>query len=206
MTKTVSLTFDDGLIKTAEKVLGLEIPATFYIVSGWVTGEIKIKDPFNVNIEHGKLDDWIGFHKAGLDIGSHSHTHIKNDYRLDLSLQFMKAHFSSPYSLSWPYGEAIDSNLFDSYKSGFIRPYNKINEINLASYNPKWDEISFQEIIDSLPDNYWLIFTFHGINEGWRPITEYFLKEIYNYCIESEIEVKTISKVVNEIHISNHNI
>src|SRR2546430_1055956 len=84
----VSITFDDGLIKGAQRTAAIfdafVLKATFYVVTGWVgPREIPwIRDRWNWGLDHGTWHDWIDISQRGHDIGSHTVTHLNASGKL----------------------------------------------------------------------------------------------------------------------------
>lgn len=170
MNRYVTFTFDDGFINTAKIVEKLKIKATFYIVLGWVLKEIKIKDSFNIGVDHGTIEDWLNLN---LDIGCHTYNHSKN---IDENLSYVKfsQFFKGTKNLATPYGLKHDLKMYDSCKIGFYdKPYNKLTDLKqIHSINPNYnvDKENLESIIKQCPDRQWIVLTFHGIDEGWHPI------------------------------------
>lgn len=171
--KYITFTFDDGLIKTATLVKSLNVSATFYIVLGWILQEIKITDSFNFNLDHGTIQEW---NNIELDIGCHTYDHNIKFNEL-LSFKKFSKFFNAPKNLATPYGIDYKVNFYDSCKVGFYKPYNLFSSSSLkklCSINPNYDfKNNMKElelIISNCPDEHWIIFTFHGINEGWYPV------------------------------------
>ncbi len=207
--KIISFSFDDGFINTARKVVKIGIPSTFYIVTGWILKTKKIHDKYNLNIDHGELHDW---HDLPVDIGCHSNDH-KKDYDIHESYIEYKNYFNRPYNFSCPYGIYKSSDYFQSIKAGYFSFSNDIDKRSLnklSSINPVFDyknrNQEFLQQLKLLPDNKWVILTFHGIDEGWEPITQNYLINIYNFVLDNGFVVKTITEVVNELNSSNNNI
>jgi peptidoglycan/xylan/chitin deacetylase (PgdA/CDA1 family) len=171
MNRYVTFTFDDGLINTAKIVKNLKIPATFYIVLGWVLKEIEIKDSFNSNLDHGNINDWLNLE---LDIGCHTYDHGK-EINENLSYNKFSKYFKGIKNLATPYGLKYYPKIYDSCKIGFYnKPYNSLCNIKqINSINPNYD-LDDKEILKSIikkcPPYQWIVFTFHGIDEGWNPI------------------------------------
>lgn len=207
--KIISFSFDDGFINTAHKVVRMGIPSTFYIVTGWVLKTKKIYDKYNLNINHGELNDWKNL---PIDIGCHSNDH-KKDYDIYESYKEYKNYFGDPYNFACPYGIYKSSDCFQSIKVGYFSFSNDINKNSLkklSSVNPVFDyknkDQEFFQQLKSLPDNKWVVLTFHGIDEGWEPITQDYLFNIYNFVLDNGFVVKTITEVVNELSSGNNNI
>ena len=173
MNRYVTFTFDDGLINTARTVEQLGIPTTFYIVLGWITKEVKINDSFNVDLDHGTIEEWKSLK---IDVGCHTYDHSK-DFNEHFSYNKFSQFFNGPKNLATPYGLKYNSKLYDSCKIGFFnKPYNALTLKSLKqihSINPSYDftnKESLKLTIVNCPIQHWIVFTFHGINEGWRPI------------------------------------
>lgn len=205
--RLVSFTFDDGLIESAKKIQLLKIPSTFYLVTGWVTKELEVKDKFNLGLNHGDIKEWKYLNKKGLDIGSHSHKHekIKNkeEFKKDIfkSIEIIKSNFECKfYNFSFPYGqEKFECKGFNSWKTGFVDLYNKIGRKKISSYNPFYDNknTNLSQAIEEMPDKSWLVLTFHGIDEGWLPCTEDYLSYHHELCIKNKIKVVTVSDALD---------
>jgi peptidoglycan/xylan/chitin deacetylase (PgdA/CDA1 family) len=207
--KIASFTFDDGLIKSAYQIVKTNIPTTFYIVTGWTLGNIVIEDSFNKNIDHGSIDEWISLR---VDMGCHSHNHKKN-FNEKESYDVFKKHFKKPYNFATPYGIKKNLNFFDSCKIGFFNKYNDLTKDSikcLSSINPQYDikndDEKLEDIIKNCPDFKWIIFTFHGIEEGWMPISLDYFKILNDKLKKNKFEIKTISEVIREIDNGRYNI
>lgn len=178
----------------------LNIPSTFYLVTGWVDGTEEIADQFNRDLDHGTWKDWIELKSQGLDLGCHSHCHKKNIDSYEDSIKcknIFSEYFSGPYNFSFPYCIKNEVCEFDSYKMGYVKKTNKLgNDLKyLSSYNPEFDNPKLN--LKEIPDNSWLIITLHGIDEGWMPINIEKILKIEEECIENNIFIKTISQVIN---------
>lgn len=207
--RLVSFTFDDGLINTARIVKKLNIPATFYLVTGWIDRSVEIKDMYNLSLDHGQWNEWVDL---GFDYGSHTHDHSKTFDEKIAFYEFKKLK-TSPYNFATPYGINYEPKYFDSCKLGFSCFYNHLDRkiLNkISSVNPLWDfqnhQLEFFSYIKNAPDNSWIVFTFHGIDEGWQPITKNYLIKIYDFVVDNNFEVVSISKVVNELNNGCNNI
>lgn len=196
MKRYITFTFDDGLIKTAKIVEKINIPATFYIVLGWVLKEVEINDSFNLNLDHGNIKEWIDLK---LDIGCHTYNHSKiidEYYSYNKFSNFFK---NKPKNLATPYGINYKPKFYDSCKIGFYeKPYNFFkNSKQINSINPNYDfkdKEYLKEVIEKCPENGWIVFTFHGIEEGWNPIKskdlefwiKFFNKKNFTFCSITE--------------------
>ena len=199
--KIASFTFDDGYIDTARKFKKLNIPATFYLVTGWLDKSVIINDKYNKNKEHGSVLEWK---ELGFDIGSHTHTHEKNINESESIFKFKHMFDSKYYNLSTPYSLKFNPYFFDSCKIGYSVPYNEICKKSLKSLssiniNYDIDKNNINNIIKHCPDNHWMIFTFHGIEEGWYPTDIPELIKLHKTLIKHNFIVSTISEVVHEI-------
>jgi peptidoglycan/xylan/chitin deacetylase (PgdA/CDA1 family) len=198
MRRYISFTFDDGLINTALIVEKLRIPATFYIVLGWVLNEIKIKDEFNIGLNHGTIEQWKNLK---LDLGCHTYDHEKK-FNEHLSYSKFSELLISPKNLAVPYGLKFKSKLYDSCKIGFYgKFYNDLNITNVKeihSINPCYDldKESLKSVISNCPAEKWMVLTFHGINEGWKPITCQELKFWINFFDQNNFTFLTITQGV----------
>jgi len=198
----VTFTFDDGLINTARTVEQLGIPTTFYIVSGWTTKEVKINDSFNVDLDHGTIKEWKSLK---IDVGCHTYDHSK-DFNEDFSYNKFSQFFNGPKNLAIPYGLKYNSKLYDSCKIGFFnKPYNALTLKSLKqihSINPSYDftnKEALKLIIANCPVQHWIVFTFHGINEGWRPIKFEDLEFWMNFFVEQKFTFISITEGVKKI-------
>ena len=199
--KIASFTFDDGFYNTAIKILKINIPATFYLVTDWLKPNAIIEDTFNLNANHGNIQLW---NHIKVDIGCHSLKHERN-FDEFLCYESFKKIFKKPYNFATPYGIKYKSKHFCSCKIGYYgSPYNNTNIKNLnqlQSINIKHDvnEKELYNIVKKSPNNCWLIFTFHGIEEGWKPVTEEEIINLYDMLTHNHFVIKNISEVVNEI-------
>lgn len=200
MNRYVTFTFDDGLIDSAKLVNELKIPATIYIVLGWVLKEIKIKDSFNCDLNHGTIEDWKGLN---LDIGCHTYDHDKN-FNEHLSFKKYSRLFFGPKNLSTPYGIKYYPKLYDSCKIGFYGEfYNSFTKENIKqinSINPCFDldKETLKSVILNCPDQKWIVLTFHGINEGWMPITYEDLKFWIDFFKQNNFTFLTITEALKK--------
>lgn len=202
--KIASFTFDDGFIKTARLVKTLAIPSTFYLVTGWLDKTVEVTDNFNKNIDHGTIQDWK---EIGLDLGSHTHTHDKKINEMESITTFQKLFDISPFNLATPFGVRFKPQYFNSCKCGFQKPYNKLSRDSLkclSSINPEFDVPNLEDVIRLCPDEHWVILTFHGIEEGWCPVSVDQLQKIYDMLIGYNFQISTISETVNEIGFSRN--
>lgn len=202
MNRYITFTFDDGLINTAKIVKRLEIPTTFYIVLGWVTKEIEVNDSFNFYLDHGTIKEWKNLK---IDIGCHTYDHKKN-FDEHLSYRKFSQFFNGFKNLSTPYSLKYNSKLYDSCKIGFFnKPYNELKQKSLKqihSINPNYDffdKDDLKSIIANCPDQHWMVFTFHGINEGWEPIKYEDLKFWINFFIEKKFTFMSMTEGVEKI-------
>lgn len=194
----VTFTFDDGLINTARIVDQLNIPATFYIVLGWVLNETKINDSFNVELDHGTIEEWKSLK---LDIGCHTYDHEKYFDEYFSHKRFSQL-FVGPKNLATPYGLKYDSKLYDSCKIGFYgKCYNTLTSESIKqihSINPCYDldKEALKSTILNCPDQQWIVLTFHGINEGWMPISHEELKFWIEFFTQNNFTFLTMTEGV----------
>lgn len=212
----ISFTFDDGSITGANKVNEILTPyhATFYIVTGWIKpNNIKINDRFNINIDHGTIEQWKNLSNLGHDIGSHTHTHLKADdpnivQDCDKSLEIIKLIHKSPHNISSPHFTNLQIIGFDSIRLGtyetmhkkfeFEKLYNNLNDLNLMKlYCCDFEPFKVKTIINQIPDNTWLILAYHSLDgEGFQPISSDDLRAIKDCAIENKYEIKTVREMV----------
>ena len=205
--KFATFTFDDGIITSAKKVHDILFPykATFYVVSGWVLKTIAIVDKYNINFDHGTIEDWKEIIKLGHEVGSHTHSHCKAD-NINIqnecleSLNFLRKIQTPPYSLSCPHHTLIKTELYDSIRTGsyltvhkkFFKEkiFNKIENINLFElYSVEDITIDYKEV----SDNSWVIFSFHGIDdEGFCPVTTQQLEKLKNDLLLESFKIITV--------------
>jgi hypothetical protein len=208
--KFATFTFDDGIIASAKKVHEILFPykATFYVVSGWVLKTIVIVDKYNINFDHGTIEDWKEIIKLGHEVGSHTHSHCKAD-NINIqnecleSLNFLRKIQIPPYSLSCPHHTLIKTELYDSIRTGSYstvhkkfdkeKIFNKIESLNLFElYSIEDTKIDCNEI----SDNSWIIFSFHGIDsEGFCPITTQQLETLKNDLLLKKFKIVTVREM-----------
>lgn len=198
--KIASFTFDDGYINTARKIKEVEIPATFYLVTGWLDGSVEILDEFNKFHDHGSIKDWK---EIGFDIGCHTHTHNRCIDEIQSISNFKLIFDTKYYNLATPYGLPFKSLYFNTCKVGYYKPYNQLCKKNykyLSSININFDieEKKLENLIRDCPDEHWIIFTFHGIDEGWLPTSLFKIKELFKMLNDNDFKIKTISEVLHE--------
>jgi hypothetical protein len=200
MKRYVTFTFDDGLINTAKIVEQLNIPATFYIVLGWTLNEIEIKDSFNVVLNHGDIQEWK---KTKLDIGCHTYNHEKF-FDEDFSYKKFSEFFTGRKNLATPYGLRFHSKIYDSCKIGFYgKQYNKLSKEGIKeiqSINPCYDleKEALKSVIMNCPEKEWIVLTFHGIDEGWMPISLEELKFWIEFFIQNKFTFLTMTEAVEK--------
>jgi hypothetical protein len=201
MARYVTFSFDDGIITTARRVKTLNIPTTFYIVLGWTLNEIEIKDSYNVNLDHGSIQEWID---SKLDVGCHTYDHNKN-FNESLSFNRFSVLFNGPRNLATPYGIDHTTSIYDSCKVGHYKSYNDLTATNLkrlCSINPIYDfkeTIDFESIVKKCPDEQWIILTFHGIDEGWCPVEYKELEFWKSFFINNDFTFMTVSDGAKKI-------
>lgn len=217
--RAVSLTFDDGLIDSVRQAADLLPWARFglFLVSGWLDGSEPITDTGNVGLNHGTLTDWQELAAVGHDLACHSYSHpmpsIYNapTYLADCekSRQWFSDRISGPLHFAFPYCRAIHvPEGYRSYKSGErTGPYNSLPLDDypiLNAVNPIWDYTnrkfrpfeSVFAILDAQPQDSWLILTFHGINEGWGPVTPAEFASLGSYLRSSDHQVRTMTEML----------
>jgi peptidoglycan/xylan/chitin deacetylase (PgdA/CDA1 family) len=215
--RILSLTFDDGFLESAKKIDAM-IPykSTFYIVTGWVKpNSISIKDHYNVNKNHGTLDDWIGLSKKGHDIQSHTVSHHSKkwfstasveqiEYEYNESMNFIKKIHNGPYTMSTPYHHIprIKSN-YMAIRIGIENGFkNKFDYLRLDSLNSYQGTSSWA--INNLPDedNVWILACLHGLDEeGYCPWT---VEELSNFCkvaIDKKYKIQTVNQVLKRFYL-----
>jgi hypothetical protein len=214
----VSFTFDDGAINGARKVHEILSPykATFYIITGWVKpNNSYVDDKFNVDVDHGSLDDWKYLSEIGHDIGSHTATHKKGDYnRIEEecceSLEFLKKIHLGPYSISSPHHSFIKTSIFDSVRVGTYQTIHKKNghEFNKLSCDLKeiysCDE-NYQSLSSTVPqvsdDNIWFVMSYHSIdNEGFCPISSDDLRKSKTLFLDYGYQIKSVKEMICNRH------
>lgn len=200
MARFVTFSFDDGMIDTARRAKSLNVPMTFYIVLGWTLKSVEIDDFYNRGLEHGSIRDWT---ESGFDIGCHTYNHSKN-FDEFFSFQKFSRFFGSPRNLATPYGIDHVTKAYDSCKVGFYQPFNDLTEKSmkrLSSINPIFDLQSkddLRSIARNCPEGRWIILTFHGIDEGWCPITHGELESLIELFSEYQFTFMTVSDGVRK--------
>jgi len=207
-----SLTFDDALINSANKVYNIISPnkATFYIVTGWLSpSQCKIEDSSNVGANHGDYNEWKKIADVGYEIGSHTFSHIdpvgqeasKEYYE---SLEFIKQFSPGPYSLAMPHGlKPLSQPPYSSIRlCDGKKIYNSIKKLdffNLVSWDPVEAELPIAETlkkISQLPANSWLILRGHGLDgEGYCPWPSDYLRGVVEIIKKEKIEIKTVREM-----------
>lgn len=211
--RAVSITFDDGLIDSARLATKLLPDArfTFYLVSGWLEGTVPVSDAGNAGLNHGTLAEWL---ELGHDIGSHSHSHpmpYPPGYLADceVSRSWFAERFPEPVHFAFPYCRVLHVPPgFKSYKAGektgLYNPLAPGPRSVLNGINPIWDYAtrrhrpfgSVFKILDEQPADSWLILTFHGIGEGWGPITADEFLSLGTYLAGSDHQLRTVSEMI----------
>lgn len=212
--KYVSFTFDDGAINGAIKAHNILYPykATFYIVTGWVSPRsVDIDDKFNVDVDHGNLDDWKNLSDMGHDIGSHTVSHKKGDYveiekECIESLEFLKRIHSGPYSISSPHHSFIRTSVFDSVRVGTYKTIHKKNGYEFNRLDCDFREIyscdeNYQFLNSILPelkvDEIWFVLSYHSLDdEGFCPISSYDLKRTKTLFLNNNYQIKSIKEMI----------
>ena len=212
----LSLSFDDGYISHYNLAYPLmekyEFKGTEYLVANWSK---KFEDKELMTFEQAKemqFNEW--------EIGSHGLNHAnlaflsKEDLEKNLNLSreiLIKEGFNIS-SIAFPYG-SYNKNISNSVKNYYfsarplINDYNLRNSENLYELKSKWIDKN-SEVIEVCSwikyaklNNLWLILVFHNIKDSpteyWDESTKDF-QEILKCINESNIEVKTISGVINE--------
>ncbi len=216
--RILSLTFDDGFLESANKIDALINPhkATFYIVTGWVKpNSIDVKDKYNINRNHGDLNDWIRLSERGHDIQSHTVSHHSKkwhkeatveqiDYEYNESMNFIKRIHSGPYTMSTPYHHTpkVKSN-YTAIRVGFENGFkNKFDSLKLDSLNSYVGNASWA--IDNLPDedNIWILACLHGLDgEGYCPWASAELLEFCNVAVKKNYKIQTVNQVLKRCYL-----
>lgn len=215
--RVVSLTFDDGLIDSARLATELMPDAhlCFYLVSGWLDGSVPITEPGNVGLNHGTIEEWEELAAAGHDLGCHSHSHpmpYPPGYLADCerSRQWFAGRSPEPVHFAFPYCRVLHVPPgFRSYKAGEKTGfYNPLRPASpgpiLNGVNPVWDYVSRKmrpfdavfTILGEQPPDSWLVLTFHGIGEGWGPVTAAEFSSLGAYLRGSDHQIKTVSEMI----------
>ena len=213
--KILSLTFDDGLLKSAIKVENLISPykATFYVVTGWIRpNQVPINDRWNRH-DHGSLDDWKALSVMGHDIQSHTVSHHNLDwyrlatdeqirYEYNESINFLKQIHNGPYTLSTPYHHVPRIN--HSYKAvrlgsenGIFNRLNGLNWKQLNAYGAKKDVAGWA--MGNLPneDEIWVLVCLHGLDdEGYLPWRSDELKRFCDIATKKNYKIMSVNEVI----------
>jgi len=218
----VSFTFDDGSITCAKKIHQLLHPyhATFYVVTGWLSPTtIKITDRFNIDVDHGTLDQWKEVSELGHDVGSHTHTHMKaNDIEIEKdciqSLEVIKQIHEAPYNISSPHFTDLKVKMFDSIRLGtyetmhksfvFEKYFNKLNNIDFLSlYCCDLYPDKVLQILEKMPHNSWLILAYHSLDgEGFCPVESNQITILKNALRKEKIDIVCVSEMQKKMECS----
>ncbi|MEI7932304.1 MAG: polysaccharide deacetylase family protein [Alphaproteobacteria bacterium] len=192
--KTVSITFDDGLVEGARKAVSVmgrhAMPASFYVVTGWVEPvRAPVRDAANLGRSHGTWDFWRDLAAAGHEVGSHTVSHFKaggpkaalQPWRVASELRQSKADLQreipqDDFTISMPWNAASPvSDLFVRRTYSACRlgggdiAYNRLDAFNpyaLASWapGPRHAWEDHVAAIEAIPDGGWLIFGYHSLD------------------------------------------
>ncbi len=221
--KTVSITFDDGLYEGAQKAVSIlsrhALPATFYIVTGWVEPvRARIRDVANQGRGHGTWDFWRDVAAAGHEVGSHTVSHFKaggpkaalQPWRVagelarskaDLKREIAQDDFtiSMPWNAASPLSDFLVKRHYSACRLGgggvVYNQRENFNPFALASWAPgpghSWED--HLAAIDAIPEDGWLILGYHSLDgEGWEPITSEFFDRLCAHLACCGVEVLTV--------------
>ncbi len=214
----VSLTFDDGLIKSAFKISDIITPhnATFYVVTGWIEPrQVTITDYANIFHNHGSISDWKIIAQKGHEIGSHSFSHLKpensnTEKEYIQSFDFINKFGDAPYSMAMPYGLKFNKTLpYDSIRlcdgKKIFNSLEKIDLKNLTSFDPFENGLTIERAIKKInetPSNSWIIIRAHGLDDdGFCPWPTDYFKKLYFYLMENNFHIQTVRQMTSNIKL-----
>lgn len=173
----LSFTFDDNPASSLTIIAPLftkyHLPATFFVI----TDQISTDDQWQ---------NWKDLHEAGFEIGNHtmSHLDLRNiedtsvlNTQINGAYQIIEAKIGvPPFSFAHPYhhtNELADQFVFQKHHASRLSPSGFCHWVGISN------EIAAQtvdEMMQTAIDNHeWLVTVGHGVNDGWKPISEPYL-------------------------------
>jgi peptidoglycan/xylan/chitin deacetylase (PgdA/CDA1 family) len=228
LNRFLSITFDDGFRYAAEVACEalhpLGIPATFYVVTGWVEpARASITEPYNEGRSHGDWNLWRQVRDAGHEVGSHTFSHVNAGGKKSIVLPWLVRNQversyqdlvrevpQARYTISMPWNAATTTSerhvrrYFAGCRLGSKLAYNRLGSLEsfrLLSWapSPATNDAEFRQAIARIPDNGWLILQFHSFDdEGWDPISRKRFKWLCETIAATEgVSVRTVGDVVS---------
>ncbi len=206
----VSLTFDDGLYFGSRKIVAAfepsRLPATFYLVPGWIEPQSvkKIHEPYNAGRSHGDWAFWRKVAEAGHETGSHTMTHRNAtgplmrwvpglaNWELKTSANEIERHLGvRPVSIAMPWNaastrsDALVRKLYRTCRVGGAQPVvNNLAALDwhrLNSWAPRATTTvaEMMDVISTVKPGEWLILQFHSVDgEGYQPLPTSVMEEL----------------------------
>ena len=152
--RCLAITFDDGYrdnFEHARPVLEkLSLPATFFVVSGWIGTDVVPRWDSVRGVRHPWMnwDEVRALHRAGFEIGAHTHTHVDlgrvppaeaRDEALGSRLEIERHIGARVDSFAYPYGgrhDMTEANREQIRQSGFRCCCSGFGGINPSGTNP----------------------------------------------------------------------
>lgn len=223
--RRVSITFDDGLQHGTDVACEIleryALPATFYVVTGWVEPlKTRIREPFNAGRLHGNWDYWRQVHRLGHEVGSHTFSHInaggkkarllpwlmrqdleRSQRDLSREVPQRSVSLSMPWNAATARSEHHARRLFTGCRLGTSEvAYNMrsgFDRYRLASWAPdtdtSWSE--YERAIGQIPDGGWLVLQYHSFDdEGWQPVPREIFERLCRSLVgDSSLSVQTVA-------------
>jgi peptidoglycan/xylan/chitin deacetylase (PgdA/CDA1 family) len=224
----LSITFDDGLLHGCEVACEIlakyGLPATFYVVTGWVEPmRAALRETWNAGRSHGDWRHWRGVRDAGHEVGSHTFSHVNawgkkamlmpwligqeiGRSRADLVREVPQDRYtiSMPWNAATGRSERHVARHFSACRLGTSAvAYNdlrNLNRLRLKSWAPTavTPITDYQRAFAGIPGNGWLVLQFHSFDdEGWAPLARDTFEQICQIAVaEPLLEVATVASVI----------
>jgi peptidoglycan/xylan/chitin deacetylase (PgdA/CDA1 family) len=227
----LSITFDDGLLRGSEIACELlakhDMPATFYIVTGWVQPiRASVRERYNAGRPHGDWRHWRGVRDAGHEVGSHTFSHVNAGGKKAMLMPWLigqevaRSHADlvrevpqTRYTISMPWNAATARSErharqhFSACRLGTSAlAYNQLQNVDrfrLVSWAPASQTpiSAYEHALTEIPPSGWLVLQFHSFdNEGWDPLPRDAFDRICRIAAaEPSLKVATVSSVIERL-------